>query len=417
MSPTFEWIRDPAAFQALEPTWRDLCARILCARTGGVVVFQEFGWQWRAWVHVASRQGHELRILVGRAAGRVVLIWPLVLDRGTLRFLSCAQTEYRDVLVEPGPATDDWLDAALAKVSTLPEARRVVLYDVRCDSQLARLMARRSPRGFRVDRKTFLIRLEHRQSWNAYAQHLPNRLQSDQRRQWRRVSAMPGDIRFRIVTDRAEVLDAVDWFFHHKLLWLQERRTVAHSFESAGYQSFIKATVAAMHDQGRLVLGKLGSTQQTLSVGFGFASDGVFTFHSYAYNAEFQSVSPSRLLLEQLIRWSLDNGIQEFDFLPWDIQYKARWANDTLAIHDYVMPRSLLERLKCELQVLDLGRFVDDRWLARQYRRLPARWRNALRETIVADWDFGGAVQRLGAGKQARGSAPVPARGQAPGPL
>jgi CelD/BcsL family acetyltransferase involved in cellulose biosynthesis len=346
----------------------------------------------------------------------VVLIWPLVLDRGTLRFLSSAQTEYRDVLVEPGPATDAWLDAALATVTALPEARRVVLYDVRCDSHLARLMARRERGGFRVDRKSFLIRLDRRQSWDAYAQHLPRRLLSDQRRQWRRVAAMPGDVRFDIVTDRAEILAAIEWFFHHKLLWLKERRTIAHSFESEAYQSFLKATAAAMHEQGRLVLGRLGSAQDTLSIGFGFAFNRVFTFQGYAYNAEFQSVSPSRLLLEQLIRWSLDNGIDEFDFLPWDMPYKARWSDDTLAIHDYVMPRSLLERLKCELQVLGLDRLAGGGWFARQYRRLPAGLRDALRETVVADWEFGGVVQRLGAGKQARGAAPVPARCQAPGP-
>jgi hypothetical protein len=33
--------------------------------------------------------------------------------------------------------------------------------------------------------------------------------------------------------------------------------------------------------------------------------------------------------------------------------------------------------------------------LERQYRRLPARARDTIRQIIIADWDIGGVVQRL----------------------
>jgi CelD/BcsL family acetyltransferase involved in cellulose biosynthesis len=390
MHLTFEWICNAADFRALEPCWQRLCAR-----TAGITLFQTFAWQWRAWQHVASAQGRQLRILVGRVDERVVLIWPLVLDSGTVRFLACDQTEYRDVLVEVCAATDAWLDAALDQVIALPGGRRVVLFDVRGDAQLARLMCRRTPAGFRVNRQTWLIRLDRWRSWDAYATHLPNRLRSDQRRQWRRVAALPGEVRFAIVTDRAEILDGVDWFFRHKSQWLKDRDVAAPSFTCAAYQEFLKATVAAMHDRGQLVLGKLASATDILSLGFGYTFQGAFIFQGYAYNAAFHSVSPSRLLLEQLIRWCLEHGIDEFDFLPWDMPYKAQWSDASLAVHDYVLPLSLLARLKCELQALGLGRVAGDQWLMRQYRRLPARMRDVLRETVVADWDNAAAVERM----------------------
>jgi CelD/BcsL family acetyltransferase involved in cellulose biosynthesis len=386
----FEWIYDAVGFQALEPCWR-----ALCTRTAAMVVFQTFEWQWRAWQHVASKQGHALRILVGREGGRVVLIWPLVLDHGTVKFLSCAQSEYRDVLVECCPSTDAWLDAAFDQVIALQGGRRIVLYDVRCDAQLTRLMARRAPAGFRVNRQTALIRLDRWRSWEAYATHLSNRLRSDQRRQWRRVAEQSGTIRFDIVTDRADILAAVDWFFEHKLQWLKDRGTAAPSFTAEAYQSFLKTTVADMHDRGQLVLGRLGSTEDTLSIGFGYTFQGVFIFQAYAYNAAFAALSPSRLLLEHLIRWCLDNGMDEFDFLPWDMPYKAQWADTKLAVHDYVLPRSLIERLKCELQVLGLERLATNPWLEQQYRRLPVRLRDSIRQLVIADWDIGGVVQRL----------------------
>jgi CelD/BcsL family acetyltransferase involved in cellulose biosynthesis len=199
-----------------------------------------------------------------------------------------------------------------------------------------------------------------------------------------------------ISTDRTEILDAVDWFFQHKLQWLKDRRTSAPSFESAAFQSFLKATVVDMHDRGELVLGKLASAHDILSVGFGYTFRNVFIFQNYAYNAEFGVVSPSRLVLEQLIRWCLDHGIDEFDFLPWDIAYKAQWADTTLAIHDYVLPRSLIERLKCELQMVGIDRLAKYDWLTRQYQRLPARFRDGIRQIVVPDWDIGGVVQRLG---------------------
>jgi CelD/BcsL family acetyltransferase involved in cellulose biosynthesis len=387
---TFDWIRDAAAFRALEPHWRDLCTR-----TATTIVFQTFDWQWRAWSLVASQRGQQLRILVGRDGDRVVLIWPLVLDHGTVKFLSCEQSEYRDVLVENGPATDAWLDAAFAELIALPGGRRIVLYDVRCDSQLARLMARRAPTGFRVNRQTALIRLDRWRSWDAYATHLSQRLRSDQRRQWRRIAALLDKVSFSVLTDRAEILDAVDWFFQHKLQWLKDRATPAPSFTSEAYQAFLKATVADMHDRGELMLGRLASAQDVLSVGFGYIFQGAFIFQAYAYNAAFASLSPSRLLLEQLIRWCLDQGIDEFDFLPWDMPYKAQWADTTLGVYDYVLPRALSERLKCELQVLGIKRLATNDCLERQYRRLPARLRDVIRQSIVADWDIGGVVQRM----------------------
>ena len=64
-----EIITEPRKLAALESDWRDLCALVPDHEYA-----QTFEWAWRGWECVASKRARELRVVVGRADERVVLI-------------------------------------------------------------------------------------------------------------------------------------------------------------------------------------------------------------------------------------------------------------------------------------------------------------------------------------------------------
>ena len=386
----FEIIAEESSFSALAPAWRTLTAP-----RSSLQIHQSFDWQWRAWQHVGRPLGRKLRIVVGRVADEVVLIWPLVLDGDYLMFLSCEQTEYRDVIVVQDARSEGWVDSAWAFVTAMPGANCLVLYDVRADARLAAVVARRAPRGHRrVERRTFLIDLAQWSGWDAYWAARPKRLVADQRRQWRRVAERTDEIGFHAAVSAAEAEAWLDWFFAEKLGWMDSRDISTRNFGSSEYRAFVRATTQDALQRDALLVGRLGSAETTLSVGFGYAYGGNFIFQSFAYNPADRALSPSRLLLEHLLRCCFARGIAVFDFLPGEADYKTQWSDRTLAVTDYLVPLTLLGRAKLAWHTGGMARLARASWVRAQFARLPAGLQARLRRALGANWDYGAEIRR-----------------------
>lgn len=369
----FEFVTDASGFRALEPDWRRLSKQ--SAASGQI--FQSFDWQWHTWTCVAREVGHQLRILVGRVQQRIVLIWPLVADGNSLKFLSNGHPEYRDVIVEQGARIDAWLDAAWRTLLAVPGNSCIVLNHVRSDSALSNFLARLVP--YRADRHAWIIQLGRWRNWDAFAPHLPRDLRADQRRQWRRIRKLLGDVQFRIATDWEQIKQLIDWFFCHKTRWLEQRSIYNEWFATPEHRSFTLATALDMHSRGELLVGFIGSDSDILSVGFGFVVDRAFLFHGYAYNADYNRLSPSRLLLEELVRRCFELGLDTFDFEPGAMPYEAVWSDTTLGISDYIMPISLLGRFKIGWHRNVVDGLLQRDSLRRHYNRLPLGVRRVAR--------------------------------------
>ncbi len=387
----FEIVRDEAGLLALAPAWHAIVSEMPRAQ-----LHQRFDWQWQIWDTIARALGRQLRVIVGRLDGEALLIWPLVGDGDHLSFLSCEQTEYRDIIVADD-APDAWLDAAWGEATGMRGANCLILPDVRDDARLAGLLRRQAGRSYRARRRTWLIDLAAYPDFEAYWATRPKRLVQDQRRQWRRAGGLPGGVRFEAAGTAAEAEAWLDWFFAMKLAWMARQGISTRSFGSPEYRAFIRGTTldAMARDGllvGRLVTGLGGSAATALSVGFGYVAGPRFIFQSFAFDPAFGALSPSRLLLEHLVRWSFARGLTTFDFLPGDTAYKQQWATGTVDIHDHLVPLSLLGRAKLAWHTGALG------WLARHsgvrglYKRLPAGLRGRMRSAMAANLDYGSTI-------------------------
>ncbi len=388
----FEWIATEEKFQALAPQWQQLCDR---ARTHSLS--RGFVWQWAAWTHVAAPRGCLLRLLVGRVDNRVVLILPLVREGIYLRFLSSEKFEYRDVLVEDAAQADTWVAAVLAEIRALRGPACLDLRDILASSTLGRAFATLETGGLRRIDGSPIIRLDRFAASDDYSRHLPAHMVADQRRQWRRLARLPGGFAFRIAAVQ-EIEPMVDWIFTHKLRWATERQIQVGVFDSDGYRRFIKSVLGDAMTEGRAMLCCIDGEPGIASAGFGFIHDDRFVFYAFAYDNEYASLSPSRLLLESLIGWCLDQKLSTFDFLPGNEAYKRIWADDTLPVIDVLLALNLRGRFRLSWSRRAFGWVVRSRWLRSRYDLLPPRQRARLRKLLLADWDRVSSMHRAAVG-------------------
>jgi CelD/BcsL family acetyltransferase involved in cellulose biosynthesis len=94
-----------------------------------------------------------------------------------------------------------------------------------------------------------------------------------------------------------------------------------------------------------------------------------FIFELFA-DLAWENFSPSRLLLEGMIRWCIENGVEEFDFLPrvqGGSMYKDLWADSTVSSTSFAIPLSLRGLL-----LLRWRRSAIVKWIAQSIARSPA---------------------------------------------
>ena len=385
-----EFVENSSDFQKLEPDWRSLCQR-----SGDSHYFQSFGWPWQAWQHVAKVRGRRLCILVGKSNGRVVLLLPLMRDGQQIRLLSSDKVEYRDLIVEVGPDTRAWMSMAWNAVRNLEGIDLFLFQDVKAESNLARLLSANNQRGFKYDRRSRVIRLDRFEDWNDYAKTLPKKLRGDQRRQWRRLAALGGEVKFETLNSKEEIRAGLDWMIHHKLAWLRASEIDEITFGSPEYRTFINSVVQNAFETEHLYFAKLSVGDDIVAAGLGYKYGAEFTFHMFTYDVAWRDYSPARLLLENIVRWCFDNGVTLFDFMPGEENFKGIWASDEFMVTDYLIPITPRGWLITNLHASGLSALADNGALAAIYHCLPGRIRHRVSGALLAHREYAGRLRKV----------------------
>ena len=120
----------------------------------------------------------------------------------------------------------------------------------------------------------------------------------------------------------------------------------------------------------------------------GFVHDKRFTFEIFSYDFEWENLSPSRLLQEHIIRWCIDNGIEEFDFLPALVEgttYKHIWTNSKVQSTSYCIPTTLRGYVLLLWRRLDISPVVSSKVAISLYQMLPMTIRRMVRTVVNND--------------------------------
>ncbi|MCC7252162.1 GNAT family N-acetyltransferase [Hyphomicrobium sp.] len=343
---TLDLVTTRAGFDALETSWNDLFARA----GRDIHMFQTFNWLWHWANHFLPEPGAagpQLAIVTGRVDGRLVMVWPLVLERiGMLKRLSWMGepvSQYGDVLIDDVPDARSLLRSACDLVTRRTGASVMQLRKVREDSAIAPLLAEMNamvtaelaaPYLDLVSAPTFAV-YEGRYSNNARRK----------RTRLRRKLAERGALATVCYTDGAEAEGLAAETFALKRRWLHERGLVSPALSDPRTAAFFAdATRAASHPAGCHVMG-LVSAGRPVALEIGVRCKGRTATHVIAYDLEFEKSSVGALLMEDSIRGAFADGMAVFDLLAPGDRYKLEWADAAVAVRDWALPVSFAGRL------------------------------------------------------------------------
>ncbi len=359
-----------AALDGLKSEWMDLSERArkhFCSQT--------FYWATHAWKHAARRGGCRLRILVGRDRGRLVLIWPLVIRRW-LAWREAdwlgAGYEYRDVLVERSPFAGQWIGAAWDVIKTGLGVDLVSCPSIRSDAAVFPILKQEASAAL-LYAPVLFIAVHRWPNWDSYQKSMRAKFCRDQRRRLRRLSEL-GHVAFEVVDGSEEVEALIGWLVTRKLAWARRKGLALLWLESEAYQSFLSGVAKDALRSGDLLLGTLKLNDQVLAALLAFVCGTRMELYLMAYDREWRSYGPGRLIFEEMVRWAFDKQLSVVDFRTGVEPFKYDFTSDETRRIDCFVPCSFWGTCYVTWRGSAIRSIIE-----RCYRALPAGAQRALK--------------------------------------
>jgi CelD/BcsL family acetyltransferase involved in cellulose biosynthesis len=329
---TVATLRTPAAVQALAPEWRALEARASATATAFQACDLHLAWA----RHFCDAQT-ELRLVTLRRNGRLVLVWPLAVQRGLLGGVAAWAGDpigqYGDVVVEAGPDRDRWIEAAFREIGAWGDVAFLHLCGVRADSAVARWAGKR---GRRIGVTQEAPALDHRPFENAEAFVRAGWPQV--KRNVKRIRKLEslGGMKFEMVEpgERAQAL--IGAAFGFKRAWLDRQGHFGRAFIDARPEACLTELAGDAGARSGLVVSHLSVGGETAAVEIGFRHGGVHYSFMGAFAPGFARHSPGAVATELTIRAGIEAAdVGEYDLLPPADAYKRAWSNRRVKVRDY----------------------------------------------------------------------------------
>ena len=143
--------------------------------------------------------------------------------------------------------------------------------------------------------------------------------------------AKRGEVRFRHVTDKAEIESLLPSFFdQHRRRWHAAGKPSL--FSQARQEKFFELLASAMLLRGWLQFSVVDFNGRHIAFHFGFDYFGCVTWYKPTFEVEYAEHSPGLLLTRHLIDDGLRRSRRELDFTGGDESFKERFAN----VHRYI---------------------------------------------------------------------------------
>lgn len=321
----FDFIRDEESMAALSAEWNSLLSG---AVTDVPFLRHEFLSTWWTTLGGGEWREAELRIGVARdGEDRLVGLAPFFRTRtlddrnGLLLLGSIEISDYLDLIV-PETQVAPFTEMFLGELARLPRQDWDVvdLYNVpEVSVTLAALRSAAEALGWKVTQTRFrpCPVLELPDDWEAYLAGLDKKQRHELRRKMRRAAEHPEGAQWRIVGSSDGLEQAVDDFI--RLMALDARKA---AFLTPMMQTQIKHSALAAHSSGWLQLAVLDIGGQSAAGYLNFDYGGrLWVYNSFVDPEHFGS-SPGWVLMGHIIRWAIDSGRDEVDFLRGGEPYK-----------------------------------------------------------------------------------------------
>lgn len=330
-----EIVSDKASFRTLQREWNELFGR-----SEETLFSQSFDWQWCSLQQLPEPEQQQLRCVIVRASGRMVLIWPFVIAKDKLFWriaspLGTHATEYSDVLVETGWERSGVI--AMALQALLDRCDLVKLHRVRADSPLyGELLRRAEKRGDASLIQTYgapCVSWDGIGEWEDYERSRSKDVLRDLRRRERRLAEC-GTIVFDCVTEGPDYQRTLDWLLSTKRQWAQRTKVQAPHLYANAYRAFLQQIPEYRSPSGQARIFVLHLDDKIVAASWDTVTRSSFESFISTYDPEFRKYAPGRILLHYILRWAFQKRVG-YDFRIGDEDYKFVWANRECGIADF----------------------------------------------------------------------------------
>ena len=350
---TFEVIRDPLDFIAIEETYTALW------RESGANVFQSHAWIMAWQKHLGqgfepvnrSDQNFELLIGIAREGDRLLAVLPMALHRYKgVKLLEWAAQSLSDncdgfgLQVCFSPIWRAILAAAKPDIIRLknvrPDAKAVTFLDddglTKIEDDLCLLIQSQWPNG------------------TAWFNTLNKKKRSNHSRAWRRLQDM-GVV--EKITLRHTQTDIIERLVVLKKGWLVANKLASPLIENG--PSLLIDLTAAMEKVNKLCMFVLTCDGVIVSGSVNTLHERSLMAFFAAYDPKFDAISPGITAMNEYTRDAFDTGFTEIDYLRGAEHYKFEFATGRRMLHSYALGRTL--KGKATLAVFNFQRALKAR--------------------------------------------------------
>jgi CelD/BcsL family acetyltransferase involved in cellulose biosynthesis len=312
---------------AVRQVWRDF------ERSALGFVYQSFGWVsiWNSTVGANVRLTPQ--IVLGRGLdGRLLFLLPLAVCRKSgaraLVWMGGGEADLKGGLFSPEFLASN--DAAVWPVLWRRIRALLLPHDViHLTDQPEMIAGFRNPfvasRTHRLPSSTHATRLSR--NWDSYYRQKRNgSARSLEKRRMRQLEAQ-GEVRFEVAQTQLEVILLLDWLFHHKAKSLRQIG-VADPFAEEAVRTFYFESAKNCFPFGTSHLSVLRLNGKPVSVVLGLVHNRRYYYLVPAFDEAQSKTSPGRLHLRELMRWSIENGLDFVDLGVGDQDYKFHWCEE-----------------------------------------------------------------------------------------
>lgn len=353
------------AFLALKPEWDGLFARAGLPQQ----LFQRHAFL-RHWCDHYLIADDRLCLVIGREAGRLVMLWPLErrhrLGLELVRLMGAPVAQFGDILIEPGLQREHWLERGW-------EALRrhgidlVELRQVRADGALGQC-SRLSLTAPVVRQEAPFADLALRVAPDGPSLAYPPRDRSSYRRRLRRL-AERGEIAFASVAPGEEARNLAEQAVAMKREALVQHGIVAPAVADPRFARFFAALAVDQTDETGLRLSIITCDDRSIGIDLSFDCKGRSFGHVIASDPGFEREGVGRVLVHHAFASARQRGNSIFDLLAPADPYKREHADGAVAVRDFTVPLSWRGQLACDFALPHLRPA-----LKAIVKRLPAAW-------------------------------------------
>jgi CelD/BcsL family acetyltransferase involved in cellulose biosynthesis len=120
------------------------------------------------------------------------------------------------------------------------------------------------------------------------------------------------------------------------------RKGIADVFQRPGYREFFLDLISNPHTKDFSHVSELRVGAVSAAVNFGLEYRGRYSLYLVSYDEGLARFSPGAIHLNELMRWAIDRGLNEFDFLIGFQRLKREWSDQRIPLYDHIRGVTLL---------------------------------------------------------------------------